>query len=85
MLDTFWLCLLESGVVYAHLDMQNPKDQQILASAFVDQSANDIRSHFHRIVSNWSYMEISELHRIAKFVYDQRGKLKEKDRDTKEA
>lgn len=67
-----------------HLDMQNPKDQQILTSAFVDQSANEIRSHFHQIVSNWSYIEIPELHRNAKFVYDQREKLKKKDRETKE-
>lgn len=43
----------------------------ILAS-FIEQSASDMRGHFHRIVSNWSTMEISELHRIANFVFNQR-------------
>lgn len=49
--NAFWVCLLEYKVVYTHLDMQNPKDQQILASAFVDQLANDMRNHIHWIVS----------------------------------
>lgn len=72
--DAFWVCLLEA-------DLNCPKDQRILASAFVDQSAGDIRGHFHRIVSNWSTLRISELRRIVKFVYDQREKLREEEKE----
>lgn len=78
--DAFWVRLLEVEVAFAHLDVNNPKDQRILALAFVHQSAIDIRNHFHRIVSNWSSLEISELPRIANFVFDQRERLREEEK-----
>ncbi|ETE55905.1 hypothetical protein L345_18386, partial [Ophiophagus hannah] len=78
--DAFWVRLSEAAVTFAHLDLSCQKDKKILASAFVNQSAGDIRDHFHQIVSNWSSLEISELRRIANFVYDQREKLKEKEK-----
>lgn len=83
--DAFWVHLLEVGVDFAYLDVNNPKDKQILASAFIDQLANDIWDHFHQIVSNWSSLEISELCRITKFVFDQRERLREEEKEKKEA
>lgn len=56
-----------------HLDINNQKDQRILASAFIDQSACDIKNHF-QTVSNWSSLEIPELWQIVNFIYGQRKK-----------
>lgn len=83
--DAFWVRLLEAGTTFAHLDIGCQKDQSILAAAFVNQSASDIRGHFHKIVSNWSTLDISELRRIANFVFDQRERLAEEERERKEA
>lgn len=77
--DAFWICLLEAGVTFPHLDLNCPKDQRILASVFVDHSAGDIREHFHQIVSKWSTLEILELCRIVNFTYDQTEKFKEEE------
>lgn len=81
MSGAFWVCFLEAEVAYAHLDLDCPKDQRILTSTFVDQSSNDIRQHFHSIVSNWFTLEILELHSIAKFIFDQREKLKDEEKE----
>ncbi|ETE62788.1 hypothetical protein L345_11454, partial [Ophiophagus hannah] len=82
--DAYWVHLSEAAITYAHLDLGCPKNQRIPASTFVDQSADDICNHFHQIISNWSTLEISELHRIANFVYNQREKIKEKEQERKE-
>lgn len=80
--DAFWVCLLEAGVLYAHLDINNPKDQWNLASVFIDQSGNDIRSHFQIIIS--MTLEIPELCTIANFMFDQREKLKRRGREKRQ-
>lgn len=81
--DAFWVCLLEVGFALVYLDANNPKVQRILASAFVDQSASDIQDYFHKIMSNWSSLEISELRRIANFMFDQRDRLREEEKERK--
>ncbi|KAK9396511.1 hypothetical protein NXF25_019872 [Crotalus adamanteus] len=82
--DAFWVRLLEAGTTFAHLDIGCLKDKNILAAAFVNQSASDIWRHFHKIVSNWSTLDILELRRIANFVFDQRERLVEEERERKE-
>ncbi|ETE62806.1 hypothetical protein L345_11436, partial [Ophiophagus hannah] len=60
-LDAFWVCLSEAAVMFAHLDLSCQKDQKILASTFVDQSAATFVGPFREVCLHTTSIDFYQL------------------------